>query len=249
MIRLLTASLALLALAAAPAQAASSPLAVAAASDLRNVLPKLAAAWETRGGPHVVPTFGSSGKLAAQIANGAPFDAFFSADAGYARGLEDAGLAAPGTRVRYATGRLLLWAAPGLDPVQGFALLDDVRVKRVAIANPLHAPYGRAAEQALTHMKAWDRLQPKLVRAENASQAAQQATAGAVQAALLPRSFAHEPALAGGKTWLVPGAWHQPLVQEALVLKRSHPASGAREFLAFVVGPAGRRILAANGFE
>lgn len=235
------------ALFAAYAVAASPPLAVAAASDLRHVLPQLAAAWEVRGGPRVVPTFGSSGKLAAQLANGAPFDLFFSADAAYARAVEAAGLAVPGSRVRYATGRLMLWAAPALGAVTGFGVLDDARVARVAIANPLHAPYGRAAEQALRHAGAWERLQPKLVRAENASQAAQQATAGGAQAALLPRSFAGEPALKAGSTWLVPAGWHEPLAQEALVLKRDAP--GARDFLKFVTGPAGRQILAAEGFE
>ena len=225
----------------------ASALLVAAASDTRGVMPKLAAAWEARGGTPVTTTFGSSGKLAAQIANGAPFDVFFSADAGYARQVEAAGLAAPGTRVKYATGRLMLWAAPGLDVARGISLLDDPAVMRVAIANPAHAPYGRAAEQALRHARAWDRLQPKLVRGESASQAAQQATAGGAQAALLPRSFAGEPALAKGRTWVVPSAWHEPLAQEALVLKRDTP--GARAFVAFVTGPAGRRILAANGFE
>lgn len=232
-----------------PAAAAPPELAVAAASDLRQVLPKLGAAWAQAGGLRVVPSFGSSGKLAAQIANGAPFDAFFSADAGYAIAIEAQGLAVPGTRVRYATGRLALWTAATRDPLKGFGLLDDPAVSRVAIANPLHAPYGRAAEQALRHEQAWDRLQPKLVRAENAAQAVQQAVAGAAQAALIPRSFLQEPALAAGRSWLVPAAWHQPLNQEALVLKRSAQATRARAFLAFVTGPVGRKLLADQGFD
>lgn len=244
--------LALLAVLTLGGAAAPPPsLLVAAASDLREALPALAAAHAKAGGARVDTTFGSSGKLAAQIANGAPFDAFFSADAGYVADLEAKGLTAPGTRAAYGVGRLALWTAAGSGiPVEkGLAALDDPRAARIAIPNPKLAPYGRAAEAALRQAGAWDRVRPRLVLGENASQAAQFATSGAAQLAFVPHALLGAPGLRDGRSWMVPAAWHPALVQEAVVLKRAASVPAAKAFLAFVAGPEGRRILATYGFE
>ena len=242
-----------LVLAFAPATACAgeaAALRVAAASDLRDALTALAVAHKQAGGTRIETTFGSSGKLAAQIANGAPFDAFFSADASYTRDLEARGLVRHGSRFAYGVGRLALWtsAASGVDVSRGLAALDDPRVRRIAIANPAHAPYGRAAEAALRHAGAWEPARPRLVLGENASQAAQFATAGAAQVAFVPVALLTAPALRAGRHWLVPQAWHPPLVQEAVVLARAARPAAALAFFSFVRGPAGRRILAAHGF-
>src|SRR3954467_12949975 len=150
-------------------------LAVAAASDLQLVMPALAERFERETGGHVSLTFGSSGNFFSQIRNGAPFDLFFSADVDYPRQLEKAGLAEPGTLKPYALGRLVLYAPTnaGIDLSRGVSVLTDSRIHRIAIANPAHAPYGRAAVAALTHEHLYDRVQPKLVLGENISQAAQ----------------------------------------------------------------------------
>lgn len=236
---------------AAAHESARPALLVAAASDLRLALPALAAAHARHGGAHIETTFGSSGKLFAQIANGAPFDAFFSADASYARGLEAKGLATPGTRFAYGIGRIALWTGKdsGVDVARGLAALDDPRVTRIAIANPAHAPYGRAAEAALRHAGAWERAQPRLVLGENVSQAAQFATSGAAQVAFVPLSLLGSPGLREGRHWQVPPAWYPPLVQEAVALKRSRAGAATAAFFSFVRSPAGRRILATYGFQ
>jgi molybdate transport system substrate-binding protein len=249
--RLAAAMLALL-LAAAPAAARGGPpptLLVAAASDLRQALPELAAAHEKAGGAHVEATFGSSGKLFAQVVNGAPYDAYFGADAAYARKLEDEGHGVPGTRFAYGVGRLVMWAPKGgVDVTRGWPALADPRVTRIALANPAHAPYGRAAEAALRHAGVYEAARPKLVLGENASQAAQFAASGAAQVGLVPLALVDAPGMAGGRRWVVPPASYPALVQEAVVLKRSKAQAEARAFFTFVRSPAGRKILAARGF-
>ena len=182
---------------AAVAAAQSPPLAVAAASDLQSVLPALAARFEHDASSRVTLTFGSSGNFFAQIQNGAPFDSVPSADADYPRRLEAAGLTEPGTLQPYAIGRLVLYASTpsGLNLGRGLAVLTDARVRRIAIANPEHAPYGRAAVAALRHERLYDLVRPKLVLGENVSQAAQFVQSGNAEAGLLALSLALAPAL------------------------------------------------------
>src|SRR5271169_2827795 len=143
---------------AARGESPAAPLRIAAASDLQSILPDLAGRYERETGTRATLTFGSSGNFFAQIQNGAPFDLFFSADSDYPKKLETAGLVEPGTFYPYATGKIVLWALKEtkLDLTQGLAVLKDPMVKKIAIANPEHAPYGRAAVAALHHENLYD---------------------------------------------------------------------------------------------
>src|SRR5262249_40203079 len=155
--------------------AAAQDLTVAAASDLQSALPGIAADFEKQTGHKVVVSYGSSGNFFTQIQNGAPFDVFLSADIDYPRRLESAGLGERGTLTDYARGRIVLWTRrdSGIDISRGIEVLTDSRVRRIAIANPDHAPYGRAAVAALQATHIDDRVRDKLVKGENISQTAQ----------------------------------------------------------------------------
>jgi molybdate transport system substrate-binding protein len=230
---------------------APAALTIAAASDLQSVMPGLAERFERETARHVVLTFGSSGNFFSQIRNGAPFDIFFSADVDYPRQLEKAGLTEPGTLKRYAIGRLVLYAptSAGVDLGRGLSVLTDARIRRIAIANPEHAPYGRAAVAALTHEKLYDRIRPKLVLGENISQAAQFVQSGNAEIGLLALSLALSPALRGAGTYVdVPASFHPSIDQAAVVLKGSTRKDTARQFLAFLERPDSVKTMNAAGF-
>jgi molybdate transport system substrate-binding protein len=239
---------------AAASPAARALVRVAAAADLRSAMDDLVAAFATaRPGIDVRVAYGSSGTFAAQIANGAPFDVFFSADASYPRRLEAAGLAAPGATRLYAIGRLVVWV-PLDSPLDveggGLALLADEAVRTVAIANPEHAPYGRAAVAALAAAGVLAAVEPKLVLGENVSQAAQFVETGGADAGVIALSLALAPPLAGrGRHVLVPVDSYPPLEQGAVVLAAARDPDAAAAFLAFAVGGDGQRVLARYGFE
>jgi molybdate transport system substrate-binding protein len=239
------------AVAVASAQPPAPALAVAAASDLQSVMPALASRFERETSRRVTLTFGSSGNFFSQIQNGAPFDLFFSADVDYPRRLEAAGLTEPGTLQPYAIGRLVLYAstASRLDLGRGLAVLTDARVRRIAIANPEHAPYGRAAVAALTHERLYDEVRAKLVLGENVSQAAQFVQSGNAQAGLLALSLALAPALRTSGTYVdVPAAFYPTIEQAAVVIKTSSRKDAARQFLAFLARPEIAQIMNDAGF-
>jgi molybdate transport system substrate-binding protein len=226
-------------------------LTIAAASDLQPVLPRLVALFEQQTGHHVRTTFGSSGNFYAQIQNGAPFDVFLSADIDYPRQLERAGRA-DGTVLQYATGSLVVWTrrGSGIDLRAGLAALDGDNVQRVAVANPEHAPYGRAAVAALTSAKLYERLRRKLVFGENVAQAAQFVQSGNADVGLLPLSLARSaPLAAAGEYVAVPASLYPPIEQAAIVLKSSSAKDAAREFLRFLRRPETRELLAQAGFS
>jgi len=242
-----------LVLAAVPAARAEGPVvAVAAAASLRPALEELARAFEAeRGGCRVVATYGASGTLLAQLRAGAPFALFMSADRDYPRKAVEAGLASE--EVVYAVGRLVAFVprgSPAAIEARGLAALADPAVRRVAIANPAVAPYGRAAEAALRAAGVLEAVRPKIVLGESVAQAAQFAHAGAVDAALLPASVATAPELAatGVAVPLAPGI-AQRVPQSAVVLTSARHAELARAFLAFVTGARGRAILARHGYD
>jgi molybdate transport system substrate-binding protein len=244
------ATLLLLTLLGAPC-APADEITVAAAADLKSVMQELAARFEKHAGHRVNVTYGSSGNFFSQIQNGAPFDVFFSADIEYPRRLEAAGLAEPGTLYGYAIGRIVVWvpADSPIDVSKGWNALLDASVQKIAIANPQHAPYGRAAVAALQQAGIYEKVETKLVYGENVSQAAQFVESGSAQAGIIALSLAVSPAMRGkGRWWEIPAEAHPPIEQGAIVLKASPHKETARAFLDFVKSAEGRALLEQNGF-
>jgi len=224
---------------------------VAAASDLQSALPAIVAQFEKDTGQHVRLTFGSSGNFFAQIENGAPFDVFLSADVDYPRRLERSGQAERGSLYEYATGRLVLWTRTdsGIDVRRGLTVLSDARVRRIAIANPEHAPYGRAAVAALRHEGLHERIRGKFVLGENISQAAQFAQSGSADVGIVALSLALSPALKSSGTYIdIPEAWYPPIEQAAVILASSRHKALARRFIEYLKTPDGKRNLQSYGF-
>jgi molybdate transport system substrate-binding protein len=246
-----TATVFTLALAQAVAFAQGQDVRVAAAADLKFAMDDLAARYQKQTGNRLDVTYGSSGNFFSQLQNGAPFDVFFSADIEYPRKLEAAGLAEPGTLYEYAVGRIVIWTPPGskLDlAVRGWKALLDASVQKISIANPDHAPYGRAAVAALRKAGIYDQVSAKLVYGENISQAAQFVQSGNAQAGIVALSLAASPAMKDGQSWEVPADMHPPIEQGAMVLKSAKDKEAARAFVDFVKSDAGRATLAKYGF-
>mgnify|MGYP003497759364 FL=1 len=180
-----------------PAIALADDIAVAAASDLQFAIKELIVEYEKQTGHHVKLSLGSSGNFYAQLQQGAPFDLYFSADIGYPKKLEEAGLTVPGSLYRYAVGRVVLWA-PKQSPVEvskGLTVLRDAAVRKIAIANPKHAPYGRAAVAAMEQSQVYAEVKDRLVLGENISQAAQFIESGACDVGIIALSLAMAPVM------------------------------------------------------
>ncbi len=227
------------------------PLAVAAASDLQVVFPQLAARFEREARVPVRVSFASSGTLLAQIRAGAPFDVFLSADIDYPRQLAADGHGDAASLYEYAAGRLALVTRrdSGLDVTRGLAVVADARVRRVAIANPQHAPYGRAALAALRHDGLDAAVRPRLVLGENVSQAAQFVQSGNAQVGLIALSLAVAPAMRGDTVHVeVPAASHPPIRQGAIVVSASRHKIAAAAWLAFLRRPDTVALLVRHGF-
>ena len=224
---------------------------VAAASDLNYAFKDLIAEYETSTGRRVKLSLGSSGNFYSQIQNGAPFDLYFSADIGYPRKLEEAGLTVPGSLYRYAIGRVVLWTGreSHLDISKGLDVLRESSIKKVAIANPKHAPYGRAAVAAMEHFAVYDQVKDRLVLGENISQAAQFVQSGACEIGIIALSLAVAPPMkTAGTYWVIPAESHPALEQGAVILQSSRQQEAAGQFLAFMQGPKGREIMTRYGF-
>jgi molybdate transport system substrate-binding protein len=226
-------------------------IAIAAASDLNFAIKELVEEYEKTTGNQVKLSLGSSGNFYAQIQNGAPFDLYFSADIGYPKKLEAAGLTVPGSLYRYAIGRIVLWTGNGsrIDVAKGFESLREPTIKKIAIANPKHAPYGRAAVAAMEHFKVYDQVKDRLVLGENISQAAQFVESGACDIGIIALSLALAPTMkARGTYWEVPAEAHPPLEQGAVILKSATHQESAKRFLEFMKGPQGQEIMKRYGF-
>jgi len=228
-------------------------VAIAAAADLRYALDEIVDAFEV-GNPDVEVTvsYGSSGSFYAQLRNGAPFDVFLSADVEYTRQLDDRGLTVPGSNFTYAIGRIAVWA-PGRSglPVEtlGLQALADPGVTHVAIANPQHAPYGRAAVAALEAAGLLDAVKPKFVLGENVSQTLQFVQSGSAEAGIIALSLALAPPVKdAGQYWLVPASMHAPIEQGGTIMRTAADVESARRFAAFVGGEHARAILRRYGF-
>jgi molybdate transport system substrate-binding protein len=226
--------------AASPAAAQSAmprALTIAAASDLQAALPEVAARFERDAKATVTVSFGSSGNFFAQIQNGAPYDVYMSADVDYPRQLVASGHADGPSLYQYATGRIVLWTRKnsGIDLTRGLKGLVDPRVKRIAIANPKFAPYGRAAEAALRHDEVYDAVSGKLVLGDNISQTAQLVDSGNADVGIVAHSLALGPAMRASGTYVeIPATAHPPIDQAAVIISASKNTALAREFLAYL---------------
>jgi len=236
----------------ASADQADTGPAVAAAADLKFVLPEIAQAFERASGRKLRLSFGSSGVFARQILQGAPFELFFSADESYVELLQRAHRTMDAGKL-YALGRLVLFIPNG-SPIQADRNLGDLaaaardgRLKHLSIANPEHAPYGRAAREALQRAGVWEALQGKLVLGENVAQAAQFAASGSAQAGILPLALARAPEFAErGAFTTLPENWHAPLRQRMVLMQGA--GETAQRFYAYMQTPAVRTILSNHGF-
>ena len=235
-----------------PGPAAGEPPLVAAAASLRHVFPALTRAWVGAGGVRPEVSFGSSGNLYRQIAQGAPFDLFLSADEEQALKLVAAG-ATDGEGIVYGLGRLALLVPRhsrlALDPTLAdlARALDDGRLRRLAIANPSHAPYGRAAREALVRAALWPRLGDRLLLAENAAQAVQFALARAADGGIVPRALAlSERVSRDARHALLDAAMHDPIAHRMVLLARA--GTQARALFRFLAGPQARDIFERHGF-
>ena len=212
---------------------------------------EIAANFEKATGCTVRVSMGSSGNFLSQIENGAPFDVFFSADVEYPKKLEAAGLAVPGSTYLYAVGKIVLWVRNDsrLDVSKGLAALRDPSVRKVAIANPQHAPYGRAAVEALRNAGVYDAIKDRLVLGENISQAAQFVESGNADAGILALSLVLSPGLKEkGRYWRVPENLYAPIQQGVVLVSASHNTQAARAFLEYVKTPATAALLERYGF-
>ncbi len=235
----------------ASAVPSAAQLALAAASDLQPVLPEIAARFQRATGQTVTITYGSSGNFVSQIQNGAPFDVFLSADDGYVNRLVASGHADARTSAAYASGRLALWSRSdrGLILSAGLTSLTDARVRRIAIANPEHAPYGRAAVDALRRAGLYDRLRDRLVLGESVSQAAQFAQTGNADVAIVALSLTMAPAMQqAGTSVELPASTFAPVTQTGVVLTRSTKGDLARRFLLYLGQPDIAMLLRRSGF-
>jgi molybdate transport system substrate-binding protein len=224
---------------------------VAAAADLKFAMDSLAAVFSAKDPTvDIKVIYGSSGNFFQQIGNGAPFDLFFSADIDYPKQLHEKGLTASVVH-DYGVGQLVLWSR-GFDPaVEKMNGLLAPSVKKIAIANPAHAPYGRRAEEALRYFQLYDKIKDKLVLGENIAQTAQYAQSGAADVAIIALSLALSPAMqqAGGKYWLIPAESHQPLEQGFVLLQHGKDNGAAYRFINFLSTPEARAILKSFGFS
>jgi molybdate transport system substrate-binding protein len=225
---------------------AADEIRVAVASNFRYAMEELAPRFERDTGHELTLIFGSTGKLFAQIENGAPFDVFLAGDELRPRMLEEDGLALPGSRFVYAIGRLVLWSADADGDANERRLVDqDFRF--LAIANPLLAPYGRAARQALVKLGVWEQAFPRIVRGENVAQAYQYVVTGNADLGLVALAQIRLPSgVSSGAFWAVPATYYDPIRQQAAVLSDD---AAAVAFAAFMRSADTRAVIESYGYE
>ncbi len=224
-------------------------LTIAAAADLKFAMAEVVEQFRAgRPGDRIDVIYGSSGKFFTQIANGAPFDMYFSADITYPRELEHKGLTAGATRP-YAIGRLVLWS---LRPELAKMPLKDLpraAIRKFAIANPQHAPYGLRAKEALEHQGVWETMRPKLVLGENIAHTAQFVDSGAAEAGIVALALVLSPTMAGKGEWtLIPAEWHEPLEQGYAITRRAAGNALALAFADYMASEPARVIMRRYGF-
>lgn len=234
----------------APGAAWAGQFTVAAASDLRFALDEIAGEYRKLYPEHKFEViYGSSGKMTTQIKNGAPYDVFFSADISYPQQLKAAGLTASEPAV-YAIGRVVIWSntldASALTLKE---LATDNRIRRLAIAQPAHAPYGLRAKEALQAAGVWEQVQGKLVFGENIAHTAQMVESGAAEAGIIALSLAKFPSMAKHPHHLIDDQFHQPLTQGFILTRRAADNQAARLFVRFMADAQAHRIMERYGFR
>lgn len=220
---------------------------VAVAANFTEAAREIASRFKAKTGHDAVLSFGSSGQFYAQIANGAPYEVFLSADAERPQKAEAEGLAVSGSRFTYARGRLVLFSrTPGLIDGKG-AVLGKGGFEKLAIADPKVAPYGRAAVETLTKLKLYEALKPKIVQGASVTQALQYVQTGAAELGFVALSqVASEK---GGSRWIVPLSDHAPIEQQAVLLKTGQNREAAKAFVAFLRSADARAIIKRYGYE
>jgi len=224
---------------------------IAAAADLKFAMDSIIASYKAQNpGAEVQVIYGSSGKFFQQITNGAPFDIFFSADLDYPNKLKDQGLTV-GNIKTYGIGQIVLWSKKTDPAKERMNTLLSADIKKIAIANPAHAPYGKRAQESLQYYKLYNKIQGKLVLGENISQTAQFITTGAADIGVVALSLALSPAIKneGGKYYLIPEQSHTPLEQAYTLLKHAEGNSTAAKFYNFISSPAAIDVLKYYGFS
>ncbi len=231
-----------------PTSLYAQPFTIAAASDLRFALDDIVKVYKQQFPEQdVTLIYGSSGRMSTQISNGAPFDIFFSADIAFPLMLQEQGLTATDPAV-YAIGRLVLWSSR-MDASQ--MTLNDLtsdRIRRIAIAQPAHAPYGQRAQEAMQYAGVWDQVQDKLVFAENIAQAAQMAESGAADIGVIALSLALFPTMQAHAYHLIDDTMHQPLTQGFVVTRVGADKKSVQTFADFMATPAAHDIMVRYGF-
>jgi len=220
---------------------------VAVAANFTEAAREIAAKFKARTGHDASLSFGASGQFYAQIANGAPYEVFLSADAERPQKAEAEGLAVPGSRFTYATGRLVLFSkTPGLVDGRG-AVLANGKFEKLSIADPKTAPYGQAAVETLTRLKLYDTLKPKIVQGASITQAFQYVRTGAAELGFVALSqVIDEPV---GSRWVVPASYHAPIDQQAVLLKTGANSEAAKAFLKFLKSGEAKAIIKRYGYE
>jgi molybdate transport system substrate-binding protein len=228
----------------------AAQVSVAVASNFAAPMKAIAARFEADSGHKATLAFGSTGAFYAQLKNGAPFQVLLAADDETPGKLEMEGLGVAGTRFTYATGQLALWSAtPGLVDARG-AVLSKGAFETIAIANPKLAPYGRAAQETLTRLGQWDKVQPRLVQGENIAQTYQFVATGNAQLGFVALSQVMEGGrIAKGSAWIVPADMHAPIRQDAIVLARGKDNAAAAALMTYLRSEKARAIMRGYGYS
>ncbi len=230
---------------------ASQPLSIAAASDMKFAMDSIVAVFK-KSNPDVAiqVTYGSSGKFFEQISNDAPYDIYFSADIAYPQKLREKGFAITEPKI-YGIGQIVIWSKKNDPNTDKMNALADISIKKIAIANPAHAPYGKRAVESMKFYKIYDQVKSKLVLGENITQTAQFVTLGAADIGIIALSLALSPPMQkeGGKYFIIPEESHQPLKQGYVILKRAKSNSTAIKFADFCESKTAKNILTHFGFS
>jgi len=237
----------ILALAISPAIACAEEIRVATASNFRTAMSQLAGEFEKKSGHSVIPVFGSTGKHYAQIINGAPFDAFFAADARRPELLDQSGISVPGSRFTYAMGKLVLWSPRANYVDVSGGVLKQGEFRYLALANPELAPYGAAARDVLEALGLWDDLSRRMVLGENVGQAFLFVRSGNAELGFIAASqlVGSNPAPVEGSLWEVPENLYRPIGQQAVLLSDT---KACRAFMTFIRSEEAARIIRDNGY-